>query len=813
MGKGTYALAKPLATLDALIKASDLSAARAYLTMLQTTFAQPIPYTRCRRHVTDLPRAVLQMPAKRRRFQTLQLARVAKVDDRLIGAYLEGLERGLTYLDAGGLEQFVNQSLEIHRRSHNHGSLYLSLSSYPARELCAALQVSVPFDQMQARLDRYLEARTGGVCQVRSLATLSASGHSAGETAGACTDGRYIYLPPEIDYFDGHEANERLYLSLTGLECSLLEFGSYNFDYQRALDRFGPFDQHLQPQPDHDDHSANDYQRFYDLFPLPTLAADLFCLFDQARIHRHMQKTYPGLNRQLRALLLEAVKPQLVKASGTSRLTFLYAMLALQATHATPCFDGDIDLDFIASLQQQVNRQFDEDDSIEACALLVYQSYFPLVAQLGLREPMAKTEGKACTRLKLPFRKQFAPERYLNAHQRHDRVAKRIATQLRSKGVQCYAVDIREALIAKQGRLTVEDLDQLVSSEPAPKATGGRLQEMAQWPASERHRLIEYLDSSLMDRSYQSVQATTGPSHCAPAARYPEWDDALQDYLSNHTAVHHRVWPVGGDDLFYRETMGLHRGLIASMRRAFEMLRPEGLTRLRRWVDGDEFDYRSLIDHRIDKRAGRTPSDRVYTKALKKVRDVAVLLLVDMSRSTSQTVGGTGKTVLDVEKEAVVLFCEALAVVGDRFAVAGFSGNGPLQVDYFAMKGFNERYDRSVHRRISTMTPQRNTRLGAAVRHATAQMANLAARIRIIILLSDGFPNDLDYKKRYAIRDTRKALAEAHAVGIHTHALTINIAPDSRLDSLYGNFHHNLITDVRDLPAKLLRVYSALTRN
>jgi nitric oxide reductase activation protein len=409
--------------------------------------------------------------------------------------------------------------------------------------------------------------------------------------------------------------------------------------------------------------------------------------------------------------------------------------------------------------------------------------------------------------------RQFAPERYVRAHQRHDRLARRVAAQLQSKGMRCYAVDIRETLIAGQGRLTVADIQRLTSTDATADGSGQSRQDSSQLPASKLYRLLEPLDPLVMDRGSGDTQAIIRPSHHEPAARYPEWDYSLQGYLDNHTGVHHRMWPVDGDQRFYRQTLVHHRGLIASMRRAFEMLRPEGLTRLRRWADGDEFDYRALIDHRIEKRAGRSPSDRVYTKALKKVRDVAVLLLVDMSRSTSQPVSGTGKTVLTVEKEAVVLFCEALDVVGDRFAIAGFSGNGPLQVDYFAIKDFSDPTDDRVHRRIGSLTPQRNTRLGAAIRHATVQIIAQAARIKILILLSDGFPNDLGYKKTYAIRDTRKALLEAHASGIHTHALTVNIAADSRLDSLYGNFHHNLIADVSDLPGTLVHVYSALTRN
>ena len=103
--------------------------------------------------------------------------------------------------------------------------------------------------------------------------------------------------------------------------------------------------------------------------------------------------------------------------------------------------------------------------------------------------------------------------------------------------------------------------------------------------------------------------------------------------------------------------------------------------------------------------------------------------------------------------------------------------------------------------------------MGAAIRHATRQLEGLSSKIRLLIVLSDGFPNDVDYKQNYAVEDTRKAISEARSKTIYTHGITINIAGDSRLDDLYGNVHHNIISDVRELPDRLLRIYSSLTRH
>jgi hypothetical protein len=168
----------------------------------------------------------------------------------------------------------------------------------------------------------------------------------------------------------------------------------------------------------------------------------------------------------------------------------------------------------------------------------------------------------------------------------------------------------------------------------------------------------------------------------------------------------------------------------------------------------------------LDKKAGLMPSDRLFIKRMKRIRDVATLLLVDLSRSTANAVDGHGTRVLDVEKQAIVLLCEALQVVGDRFAIAGFSGTGPLGVDYYRIKDLDAPFDDAVRGRIGAMAPQRSTRMGAAIRHATALLARQQARIRLILILGDGFPNDLEYKGAYAVEDTRRAVMEARTARI-----------------------------------------------
>jgi nitric oxide reductase activation protein len=292
---------------------------------------------------------------------------------------------------------------------------------------------------------------------------------------------------------------------------------------------------------------------------------------------------------------------------------------------------------------------------------------------------------------------------------------------------------------------------------------------------------------------------------------FEEWDTDAGDYRPRHVRVIDRPCE-SVDTTFYARTLSRHRDLVTRIRYAFELLKPEGLKRLRRWVDGDSLDYRQLIDVVLDRKAGLLPSDRIYTKRIKRTRDVSMLMLVDLSRSTSNIVTTDGSTVLDMEKEAIVLFSQALEVLGDRFAIAGFSGNGRLDVDYITVKGFDDPLTETVRNRISGLTSRRNTRMGAAIRRSRLDLDNAGSPVRLLILLSDGFPNDLGYKKQYAVEDTRKAIAEARATGITTHGITVNLPGHPRLDALYGNTGHTVISDVKELPDRLMRVYGSLTR-
>lgn len=385
---------------------------------------------------------------------------------------------------------------------------------------------------------------------------------------------------------------------------------------------------------------------------------------------------------------------------------------------------------------------------------------------------------------------------------KQEELSQRLKTRLEKYGIKVFRSDIKQKLTENKNRITEEDIRSIIIHTRDSKE-------------DDSQSRISRLESSGINFSNE-INELMPPVICSAdndidVYRYREWDTNLGDYLQDHVIVRERDMSGTGNG-WYGKVLEKRKGLVRRIRRSFEFLKPQDLCLLRKWPEGDEFDYRAMLDFAVDKKSGIMPSDRLYIKRVKKVRDVSVLVLMDLSRSTANQVTGSHQTVLDVEKEAVVLLCEALTVVGDAFSIAGFSGSGRLGVDYYDIKCFDDAMDENVKQKIGAMSPQRSTRMGAAIRHATHLLKNVSSKIRLLMIIGDGFPNDIGYKEEYAIEDTRKALSEARAKGIYAHSITVNIACDSKLDDLYGRINHNVISDVRELPDRLLRIYSSLTR-
>jgi len=254
-----------------------------------------------------------------------------------------------------------------------------------------------------------------------------------------------------------------------------------------------------------------------------------------------------------------------------------------------------------------------------------------------------------------------------------------------------------------------------------------------------------------------------------------------------------------------------YKGEVLLIRRQFERLRPDRIKRFFRQADGDELDMDALTEAVVDRMAGVPMSDNVFIRRDKKQRDVACLFLLDMSDSTDQLVEGD-RRVIDVEKEGLVLLSEALGQLDDQYAIMGFSSRGRKMVDLFVVKDFSDEFDSDVAARIGGIAPRDYTRLGAAIRHAVHHVAAQPAAARLLVLLSDGRPYDMGYgDMRYAMEDTKMALAEAKRAGVNPFCITVDPKGPDYLEDLFGLNGYTVIQNVGHLPTKLPRIYRNLT--
>ncbi len=327
---------------------------------------------------------------------------------------------------------------------------------------------------------------------------------------------------------------------------------------------------------------------------------------------------------------------------------------------------------------------------------------------------------------------------------------------------------------------------------------------------------------------------------------YDEWDFRAVDYKPKWCIVKEKTVDEG-DLQFFSDTMRNYAPLVNDVRRQFELVIPESFRKVRRQPDGDEFDLDASVEAMIDRRSGVTPSEKVYWFRNKQERDVAVVFLLDMSASTAEAIdegrpalGDQNapedpveymmwlrsrreglvrrhyKRIIDLEKEGVALLLQALESIGDIYGIYGFSGYGRENVEFYVIKDVEEHLSDVVKRRIDKISPLHATRMGPAIRHATAKLDKQEAKTKILFLISDGRPQDRGYsregvEKEYAVHDTHMALVEAKRLNITPFCLTVDKSGHDYLKAMCGDMGYEVLEDIWALPKRLPQLYRKLT--
>jgi nitric oxide reductase NorD protein len=315
-------------------------------------------------------------------------------------------------------------------------------------------------------------------------------------------------------------------------------------------------------------------------------------------------------------------------------------------------------------------------------------------------------------------------------------------------------------------------------------------------------------------RSGDPFERRPGPSPPAPPVPhgfvYPEWDHRLGAYRARGAVVRDSPAPLG-DGAWVDAALTRHATLVTRVRATFERLRPR-YVRLDRQADGPELDVAACVAARADLRAGVPVDGRVYVDQRPARRELAVALLVDVSASTDSWVADA-RRIVDVEKDALLVVCEALDALGDRYGVFAFSGEGAERVTVRALKSFDGPRSRAVDRRIAALDAEHYTRVGAAVRHVTAALGRERATRRLLLMLSDGKPNDVDvYEGPYGIEDTRQAVAEARRQGVKVFCLTVDREAPRYAGRIFGRDGYTVLRRAEELPVVLTEVLRSLVK-
>jgi nitric oxide reductase NorD protein len=297
----------------------------------------------------------------------------------------------------------------------------------------------------------------------------------------------------------------------------------------------------------------------------------------------------------------------------------------------------------------------------------------------------------------------------------------------------------------------------------------------------------------------------------SPPIRYDEWDYLIGRERPQWCTLLERAAAEGDshhiDDLLERNNDLVNR--LKHLVRAVQVQRP---VRLRKRLEGDRLDLDACINAAIDMRLGIPPDPRVHAIVGRQQRDLSVLVLLDLSQSTNDLVPNAGTTVLELAREATALLADAMDRIGDSFAIHGFSSNGRHDVGYYRFKDFDRPYGELARSRLAGMTGQLSTRMGTALRHAGHYLNERRAHKKLVLLITDGEPSDIDvHDAQYLVLDAKKAVEENQRHGIYTYCMSLDPKADRYVNRIFGQRNWTVMDHIRRLPEKLPMLYMRLT--
>jgi uncharacterized protein YegL len=313
-------------------------------------------------------------------------------------------------------------------------------------------------------------------------------------------------------------------------------------------------------------------------------------------------------------------------------------------------------------------------------------------------------------------------------------------------------------------------------------------------------------------RPSETPEVSSNTKQVSATYLYPEWNYRSRSEDQSWVTLREST-PVTGDLNSIDNIIKDNQHRLTRMKALLRAIRDGATQRIRKLEVGDEIDINAAIRARIDISQGIPPDTRIMMRSAQKARDISVLMLLDLSRSMNNKIKGQDYTAIQLTQQVSVLFAEAIKTVGDPFAIHGFYSDSRHFVEYLRLKDFDQPFDELPKARISGLSGQRGTRMGAAIRHATFHLNQQKSSKKILLILTDGEPSDVDVPDRkYLHDDTKKSVEGTKRSGIHTFCISLDPGADMYVSRIFGATNYMVVDHVKHLPEKVLLIYAGLTR-
>jgi nitric oxide reductase NorD protein len=779
------------------------------------------------------------------------------------------------------LPRWQEKGREILESSVDGGEAFFRLESSKGEDIIESLSSRVELERVSELIRMYAKALTGTDVSIQSAENLAEKGVGWVDGQSPTTEGTSIYLPPMVEKYASKEDNFAVYKVFATHQAARLEFGSFGFEFDRPGGIFGAKQreggQSVVPRPQTDGETSGpitDMERFFDLFEDRLLAHDLFTIIEDTRIDNTVKREYAGIRKSFSRLQDEAMERRRPVEEMPARQAMvenlLRASLDARSQIKWPGQLSSLMEEPLRVLERLRDGEATVEDSAEA-TLMLYD-WLSRVPNVKLESPdwedldlpptemdgeeegdlmpgASGGEGEESSMPNMPgseepyespdpvdFRGDFKPElvQLLMKLKSQDGTGDQPPVPLTKEQLQ--------ELLEKNVEISINEM------------TDGDLSESSGMFLDNLMKEVEQAQQAAQNAQKQNGEDPGGEEDDTPLEEepesfyYDEWDFRANDYKPRWCRVQEQRIESGSTE-FYDKILHENSALVRETRKQFELLKPETFRKIKRLPDGEDFDLDAVIEWYVERIAGAVSEQKLFYRRNKVERDVAVAFLLDMSASTDEEIQKTqhragdddqfdddprkylswwaqrraqeaknpGKRIIDLEKEAVVLLIEALETIGDTYGVYGFSGYGRDNVEFYVIKDTDEPFDDKIKKRVDKIAPVRSTRMGPAIRHTVAKLKETGAKIKILVLISDGRPQDHGYgrdrtEKEYAIHDTKMALTEARREGMTPFALTVDRAGHDYLQQMCTDMGYEVVSDIESLPRRLPTLYRSLTQ-